>query len=163
MATNFLYAAGTDGFIATPFNLQTTELNTLGSGNTVISSVGGTSGVFTQTNTAAAIWGVVSFLAGGSFTPTGSPYLAGWFIVKADDSHFEKLVSNTAPPRVPDFIIPLYASAYAANDISAAQGPQGTLVQLPTCAFEVLIQNNSGVSLPSSSNKVILGPVAVQY
>jgi len=160
MATNFLYAAGTDGFIATPFNLLTTELNTLGSGNTVISSVNGTSGVFTQTNTASALWAILSFLAGGTFTPTGAPNLSGWFVLKADDSHYEKLVSNTAPPRAPDFVIPLFTSAYAANDISACQGG---LVRLPAAPFEVLIQNNSGVSLPSSGNKIICGPVAVQY
>ena len=160
MATNFLYAAGTDGFIATPFNLQTTELNSLANGNTVISSVNGTSGVFTQTNTASVVWAVISFLAGGAFTPTTGGYIGGWFILKADDSHFEKLVSNTAPPRSPDFTIPLFASAYAANDISACQGG---LVRVPACAFELLVQNSAGVSLPSSGNKIICGPVAVQY
>jgi hypothetical protein len=160
MATNFLYASGADGFIATPFNLQTTELNTLGSGNTVISSVGGSSGVFSQTQTLGAVWGIISFLAGGSFTPSGSPVLSGWFINKADDSHFEKLVSNTAPPRSPDFYIPLFASAYAANDLALCQDG---LVRLPPNLFEVLIQNNSGVSLPSSGNKIVCGPVAVQY
>ena len=160
MATNFLYAAGTDGFIATPFNLQTTELNSLASGNTIISSVGGSSGVFSQTQTLAAMWAIISFLAGGSFTPTGSPFLSGWFVSKADDGHFEKLISNTAPPRSPDFVIPLFASAYAANDLALCQGG---LVRLPPNLFEVLIQNNSGVALPSSGNKIICGPVAAQY
>lgn len=80
--------------------------------------------------------------------------------LKAPPSHFEKLVSNTAPPRSPDFYIPLFASAYAANDLALCQDG---LVRLPPNLFEVLIQNNSGVSLPSSGNKIVCGPVAVQY
>jgi hypothetical protein len=161
MATNFLLTAGTTGFIATPFNLQSSQLNSLGNGNTAISSVGGTSGVFNQTNIANAMMGEIWFQAGGAFTPTAGGSLWGWFIPSDDGgAHFEKLVANTAPPRSPDFIIPLFTSAYAAGD---RQWCQGRYVMLEWASFEVLIQNNAGVTLPASGNLVYLGPVATQY
>lgn len=160
MATNFLEAAGTNGFIATPFNLMTTELNALGNGANVVSSVGGTSGVFTQTNFANAIWGEVQFLAGGAFTPTAGGYLAGWFLLSPDGgSTFEKVVAATDMPRPPDFVIPLFASAYALNDISMASG----LVRLPFWSTKLYIGNRSGAALSASGHVIKCGPVAIQY
>lgn len=164
-ATDFLYDTGTNGFTKTPFNLMTTELGNgtgLASGNTVVSSVNGGSsnGIFTQTDTGGAIWCEIAFVSGGAFTPTNAnAALNGWFIRKADNTNFEKLVSNTAPPRAPDFIIPLYTSAYAANDLSPAQGGR---VLLPAESFKVLIQQNSGAAnLASSGNVLTCGPFAV--
>lgn len=160
MTTNFLEAAGTNGFIATPFNLMTTELNTLGNGANAVSSVGGTSGVFTQTNFADGIWGEIHFKAGGAFTPTAGGYLAGWFLYSPDGgTTFEKVVAATDLPRPPDFIIPLFASAYALSDIQQASG----IVRLPWWSTKVYIGNRSGVSLPASGNVIQAGPVAVQY
>jgi hypothetical protein len=48
MATNFLEATGTNGFIATPFNLMSTELNSLANNNSATSSAGGqgSNGIF---------------------------------------------------------------------------------------------------------------------
>lgn len=160
MATNFLEAVGTSGFIATPFNLQTTELNALGSGANVVSSVGGTAGVFTQTNFASAIWGAVHFKAGGAFTPTAGGYLAGWFLYSPDGgSTFEKVVAATDVPRPPDFIIPLFASAYASGDIAQSSG----IVRLPWWSTKVYVGNRSGVALSASGHVIQCGPVAVQY
>lgn len=157
--TDFLYDAGTSGFLATPFNLQSSELNSLANNNTVISSVGGTSGVFSQTNTVNAMLGAVYFSAGGAFTPVTGGYLAGWFIRSPDGgSTFERIVTNTAPPRSPDFILPLFASAYASADLAWSQDPE---LRLPFEFFKVLIQNLSGVTLPASGNLVKLGPVGV--
>ena len=68
MPTNFLQETG---FLTAPFNLMTTELNALGSGANGISSVGGTAGVFTQTNFGSGIYGAVHFKAGGAFTGGG--------------------------------------------------------------------------------------------
>lgn len=160
MATNFLDAAGTNGFIATPFNLMTTELNTLGNVSSAVSSVGGTSGVFTQTNFANAVWGSVHFKSGGAFTPTAGGFIAGWFLFSPDGgSTFEKTVSNTDMPRTPDFLIPLFASAYASSDLAEAAG----LIKLPWWSTKVFIMNHAGVALPSSGNVIQVGPVAVQY
>jgi hypothetical protein len=162
MATNFLHNTGTSGFLVTPFNLMTTELNTLTNGSIVVSSVGGTSGVFSQTNTSQAQYGYVWITLGGNFafTPAAGANLAGWFINSTDGgTTFEK--SSVAPPRAPDFLIPLTAASYAASDVVYAAG----LVPLPYGSFKVLIQNNAGASasLASSGNILKVGPTADQY
>jgi hypothetical protein len=160
VATNFLLAAGTNGFLATPFNLQSTELNALANGSSAVSSVGGTSGAFTQTNTANAIWGEIAFTAGGAVTPTAGGYIAGWFLYSPDGgTTYETTASNTDLPRSPDFIIPLLASAYAANNIAQASG----IVRLPWWSFKVFTVNHSGATLPATGNLIKLGPVAIQY
>lgn len=161
MPTNFLLASGTNGFIVTPFDLQSTELNTLANGNTATSSVGGTSGVYTQTSTGQAPQGEVWFSAGGAFTPTAGGYLAGWFLRSSDGgTTFERVVANNDLPRAPDFVIPLFASAYASGDLAFAAG---VTVLLPWESFKVLLRNNSGVALPASGNHLKLGPVALQF
>jgi|SRR5882724_6773548 len=162
MATNFLEAAGTSGFIATPFNLMTTELNALASTANVVSSVGGTSGVFTQTNFANAIWGEVQFLAGGAFTPAAGGYIAGWFLLSPDGgSTFERAnyASAVDLPRPPDFIIPFANVATAANDVFMASG----LVRLPWWSTKLYIGNRTGVALSASGHVIKCGPVAIQY
>ena len=57
MATNFLWAPGTsnNGLLTSAFNLMTTEMNSLASNGTATSSVGGSSGLFTNSNTAQGI------------------------------------------------------------------------------------------------------------
>ena len=155
MATNFLLAAGTNGFLATPFNLQSTELNALTNGSSATSS-----SAFTQTNTANAIWGEIAFTAGGAVTPTAGGYIAGWFLYSPDGgTTYETTASNTDLPRSPDFIIPLLASAYAANNIAQASG----IVRLPWWSFKVFTVNHSGATLPATGNLIKLGPVAIQY
>lgn len=121
MPTNFLeYSGGTGGFLTSPFNLMTTELNTLTNGSSATSSVGGTSGVFTQSSQGSGIWGFAHFKSGGAVTPTAGGYIAGWFLYSPDaGSTFEFTVSNTDLPRNPDFIIPLYASAKLVNTLCA--------------------------------------------
>lgn len=157
--TDFLQDVGTNGFIATPFNLSSTELNALANGNTVASSVGGTSGVFSQTNTVSALLGAAWFIAGGAFTPSAGGFISVWFLRSTDGgTTFEKIVANTALPRAPDIIIPLFNSAYAVNDVAWSQDPE---VRLPFESFKVLVQNNSGVTLPATLNKILLGPVGV--
>jgi hypothetical protein len=160
MATDFLLDAGVSGFKATPFNLMSSELNSVTNTSGATSSVGGTSGVFTQTNFVNCIWGEIAFTAGGAFTPTLGGYLAGWFLLSPDGgTSFEKVVSGGDLPRAPDFIIPLYASAYATNDISQASG----IVKLPWWSTKILVVNHSGVTLAASGNLIKCGPVAIQY
>lgn len=159
--TDFLFDAGTNGFIVSPFDLQTTELNSLTNNNSAISSVGGTSGVFNQTSTGNAILGQMWFLSGGTFTPSLSAYISGWFINSSDGgTTFEKTVSNTIMPRAPDFVIPLLNSAYASGEISWTNG---ITVALPQGSFKVFVINGTGGTLPSSGNKIKLGPIAVKY
>jgi hypothetical protein len=57
-ATPFLWQPGTsnNGLYAPSLTLMTTELNSLASGSVAVSSVGGTSGVFSNANTGQVIW-----------------------------------------------------------------------------------------------------------
>lgn len=168
MATNFLLASGTSGFIATPLAHLTTELNALVNGAAATSSVGGTSGVFNQTNDANGIWGSEYFTSGGAFTPTAGGYLAGWFLLSPDGgSTFETVIatpSTTVPAlgRAPDFIIPVYqgGAAYASGNISWCQG---RTIRLPWESHKIVLQNMSGVTLPATGNTLKVGPVAIQY
>lgn len=160
MATDFLLDPGTSGFKATPFNLMSTELNALSNGSSATSSVGGSSGVFTQTNFSNCIWGEVALTAGGAFTPTAGGYLAGWFLLSPDGgSSFEKVVSNTDLPRAPDFVIPLFASAYANTEISMASG----IIRLPWWSTKLFVVNHCGAALSASGHLIKCGPVAIQY
>lgn len=156
--TDFLLDAGTNGFIVSPFSLETTELNGLASAAVAVSSVGGSSGVFSQASFGNAIWGSVWFKSGGSFTPSAGGNLAGWWLKSPDGgTTFEK--STAAPPRTPDFIIPLNASAYSSGDLVFSS----SLVRLPAPSCKVMIQNNAGVALPSTGNVVTAGPIAMRY
>jgi hypothetical protein len=160
MATNFLYAPGTHGFIvAPPVTVMTTELNTLGSGNSAVSSVGGTSGVFTQTTFGNCVWAEIELVAGGAFTPSAGGYISGWWLLSEAGSTFEKTVSNTDMPRSPDFTIPLFNSAYATSDIAKASG----FVRLPAYDAKLFVVNHAGVALASSGNIIKVGPFAIQY
>jgi hypothetical protein len=164
-ASNFQDQAGTNGFLVSPVTLQSTELNALTSGSAIISSVGGSSGVYSQSNTSNAIFGSVFFSSGGAFTPTAGGFLAGWFLLSSDGGTTFETVTATpsttvmALPRPPDFVIPFSAAAYASGNLAWASG---RIVQLPFESFKVEIHNLSGVSLPATGNLVKVGPVGTQ-
>ena len=170
MATNFLNAAGTNGFIQASFNLLTTELNALGSGSAATSSVGGSSGVFTQSNYSNAIWTGIQFNSGGSFTPVAGQVLLGWFLLSMDGgSTFEALISTpstTVPAlgRPADFVIPLYegGAAWASGN---KRNLTGRYVKAPWESHKIVLQNfgASAAALPASGNTLTAVGMAVQY
>lgn len=167
MATDFLLDAGTNGFKATPFNLLTTELNSLAAGASATSSVGGSSGVFSQTNWANCSFGSIYFTCGGAFTPAVGDSLSGWFLLSTDGgTTFETVVvtpSTTVPAlaRAPDFTIALDNAAFASGNIRWCQG---RFVQTPWESCKVILQNNcASAALPATGNLIKLGPVAIQY
>ncbi len=157
MATNFLEAAGTSGFIATPFALMgTTDL----SGLTNTSTITSTASALSQTTFANAIWCQIFFQAAGAFTPTAGGMILGWWLNSDNGgTNFEKVVTNTALPRTPDFVIPLFASAYASGDRSWSQG----YVKAPWPSCKAYIQNMAGVTLSANNHLIQACPVAVQY
>lgn len=168
MAINLLNAAGTNGFISAPINLMSTELNALGSGAAATSSVGGSSGVFTQADFGSAPWLSIYFNAGGVSTPVLGQCLYGWFLKSPDGgSTFEAAISTPsttvlALPRSPDFIIPLDNAALASGNIKWAQG---TAIKSPWEACKILIQNLGGSSptaLSASGHTILAGGVALQ-
>lgn len=163
--TDFLLDPGTSGFIITPFNLQTTELNSLASGSAATSSAGGggANGKYSQTDFANAIETEVWFISGGSITPTAGACISGWWLKSTDGgTTFESLLSTpstTVPalPRGPDFIIPLAAAAGTPTSFGS------TPFRAPYTSCKVEVQNFTGVALASSGNKILAGPVAWHY
>ena len=151
------YAAGTGGFITTPFDLLTTELNSLASGNTALSSVGGTSGVFDQSNTGAYVWGVLSFVGGGTWTPGAGGYMHVWFLTKADGSNYSKYLANANQARKPDGVIGFLNTSHASGDVVESEG----YVQIPAVPFMVLARSVAGATAPASGNKIRLGAVTL--
>lgn len=161
MTTPFLWGLGTSnsGLLTSLLTLQSTELNSLANAAVVLSSVGGSSGKFTNNDTGGAIWGELFLTLGaiGSTLSAGAN-IAGWFISSPDSgSTYEK--SSAAPPRPPDFIIPLPATTISAADQFKAAGK----VMLPSVQFKVLLQNNTGQALAASANTLKAAPISVQF
>ena len=170
-ATNdFTYETGTNGFRGTPTTLLSTELNTLTNGSAVTSSVGGASGVFSQSTLSSGIWGTCIFKAGGAMSgaPTAGAFLQGWFAKSNDGgTTFESLISTPsatvqALARPPDFIINVYEGGanFATNNTAWTNGDP---ITLPATSYKVVLQNMSGVSLASSGNTLQCGSYAVLY
>ena len=163
MTANFLWYPGTsnNGLLVSALTLMTTELNSLASGNSASSSVGGSSGVFTNSNTAQGMVGEIYLTLGaiGSACAAGAN-AAGWFLVSPDGgSTFENVVSNTALPRPPDFLVALPATTITAGWVYKGISP----VMIPSLEFKVYLQNNSGQTWASTANTIKLAPYAMQY
>lgn len=161
MTANFLWNSGTsnNGLLVTALALETSELNTLTNGSTALSSVGGSSGAFNQSNTAQAMWADLFLTLGaiGSALAAGAN-IAGWFVLSYDGgTTFE--ATATALSRPPDFLIPLPASTISAASVAKASGK----VLMPALPFKVLTQNNTGQSLASSANTLRGAFEAIQY
>lgn len=159
-ATPFLWQPGAanNGLSAPALTLLSTELNAVASGAVALSSVGGSAGVFSNANTGQVIWSPLVLTLGstaGAFQTGGN--LSCWFLQSLDGASYES--GAAAPPRAPDVVFPLPASALAATTTFLSQG----LVRLPALRFKVLCQNNSGQTLNVSGNTVVLAPTAVQY
>lgn len=152
---NALYAPGTSnsGLLTSAISLQTTELNALANASVIVSSVGGTSGLFTNSNTGQAKVGEIFFTLGTVTTMSAGANLAGWFLQSPDSgTTLESL--TVVPPRPPDFIVPLDATT--GNKVYKAAGQ----VRLPALQFKVLVQNNSGQAFTSTGNTLKLAPIA---
>lgn len=166
MATNFLYATGTNGFLTAPISLMTTELNALASGGAATSSVNGTSGKFSQSSLGSGIWGSAYFTAGGASTPAVGGHIACWFLLSTDGgTTFEAAISTpsttvAALARAPDFVIPFDNVALSAGNIKWCQGRR---ILLPAEGWKLLVQNNTGNALSATGHVISCGSVATQY
>ncbi len=160
VAANFLWNPGTSnsGLAAAAFSMQTTELNSLTTTSYVVSSVGGASGVFSNTSSAQSIWVQIFATLGaiGTALQAGAN-LAGWFLPSYDGgTNFEQ--ASAVPARSPDFIVPLPFTTIASGAIYTSSG----LVLLPSLKYKVGIQNNSGQTLAATANVVRAAPVNMQ-
>lgn len=112
------------------------------------------------------IQGDIWFQSGGAFTPSVNGFLAGWFLPSFDGgTTFETAISTpsatvSALPRAPDFTIALDNAAHAAGNVRYAQGR--FIAPLPTVPFKTIVQNFSGVTMPSTW-MIAAAPWAIQY
>lgn len=168
MATTFLHALGSAGFttnsgyIVAPFNMiGSTELSGLANTSTALSSTGGTSGVFNQVIFGQAPLGVIYLtVVTTSWVGTTGGNLAGWWLHGANSSStLESQSATVAPPRPPDWIIPVTVTAAVGSTFFASGSP----VSLPYDTCKVLVQNNSGATLGAGNHTIQVGPVADQY
>lgn len=142
------------------------EASALTNGSAVTSSYWNNTGIFTQTHIDSGIQADVWFQSGGAFTPSVTGFLAGWLLPSFDGGTTFETINATpsngvmAIPRTPDFIIPLDNAAHAAGNIRYCHSR--FIAPLPTVPFKVELQNNSGVTMPSTW-AVILAPWAIQY
>jgi len=170
MATNFLRYPGTssnNGLLTSLLTLMTTELESIANLGTAISSVGGTSGLFTNSNTGQAIWGELYFGVGNpAFTAVAGGNLSGWWLTSPDGgTTFEYETtggSGVTPGRPPDWTI-LGPGAVAVPTGSVLKSG---IIIVPALPFKVYVQNNMGNTLGSGGTTapyLKLAPCADQY
>lgn len=136
----------------TAVSLLTTELNSLATATNVISSVGGSSGVFDNvqatSNLNAYIRGKVELvLAAYTGTPSAGAAILLWFLKSVDGTNYEDGGASVTPARNPDLVIPVAATA---------SGPQRITPEcwIPVGKFKVLARNTLGLTLAASGNTV---------
>ena len=155
--TPFIWGQGTsnNGLLTSAITLMTTELNTLGSGSVAVSS-----SAYNNSNTLQATLGDIYLTLSASVTTTAGAVVSGWFLTSPDGgTTYEQ--STLAPPRAPDFTIPLLVGALSSPFVYKSVGVHKVIV--PATYFKVLLQNNTGVAWPASSNTLKLAVVSLDY
>jgi len=162
MATNFLWYTGSSaggGLVtSSALTLMTTEYVGIASSAMALGAT-----TFTSTYTGQAILGDIFYTYGssqGSAQATGSN-IAGWFLTSPDGTVFESS-ALAPPPRSPDFVVALTSGL-----VNTAITYKAAAVTIPALKFRVLIQNNTGVTSPTTNANgaptIQLAPYAVQY
>jgi hypothetical protein len=135
--------------------LLSTELNSLSNNALVLSSVGGSAGVYANVS-GSGMGGYPYGRFVGTFSfgtnPTANSGIDIWLLVEADGSNFESGSASITPVRPPDLTFPLI--------VQTASQIVDIIAPLPiTGAFKVLARNNAtGQSLNSSGNTVVVFP-----
>ena len=134
--------------VGTITSLMTTELNSLANNALVLSSVGGTSGVFSLTN---YTFGQVELVVTFGTAPTANTTISVWFLCDLDGTNYEDGSSSITPVRNPDVVFPVRA-------VTTAQRIQ-KWAKLPMTSFKVLALNNgTGQGLAASANTIKILP-----
>jgi hypothetical protein len=165
--TNNNWNPGTsnNGFLALPVTLLSTEIVSLAANGVTQSSVGGSSGVFSNSNTLQAVWATCLFQEGnpGIVAPGAGANIAIWFAVTFDGATFEALAATSGSvARPPDAIFPLPAAATASPQLFNAAGG---LVRLPPGKFKVYVANNTANTMGSGAVNgayISCAPIAIE-
>jgi hypothetical protein len=150
-----------ENLTAAPTTVLSTELNSLANNTLVVSSVGGSSGIFDNTigNSGVSngyLLGDVQMVCSFGTTPTANTALLIWFLQTIDGTNYESGSASITPARAPDVVLPFIGQT--ASQIVTLHN-----VPLPAGKFYVLAQNSgSGQSLASSGNTVKIRPYTPQ-
>jgi hypothetical protein len=149
--------------VGTSVTLLSTELNSLASSSGltagVISSVGGTSGLFNNTAAGGSLDGYAFGryelnLAAPAGALTGNTSANVWFLGTVDGTNYEDGSASIIPARRPDLIIPVRA-------VSTAQRPHIIAPLFPANCF-VLLAHNTGQTWAASGNTLKVSPITWQ-
>lgn len=121
--------------------LMSSDLNTLASGASVVSSVAGASGVITLTS-AGYIEGELELVCTSTSNMTANTTVLVWFLRAPDGTNYEDGSSSVTPTRNPDVTF----SMRAANSQRITKR-----CKLPPGPFKVLLQQNSGQAFLSAN------------
>jgi hypothetical protein len=156
-AANFLWNPGTtnNGLTATAFTLLNTELNAIAT----LTGFAVSSGSFSNSNSAQAVWAELFLTLGTMSTLVAGANFCGWFAQSYDGGTTFEQTASLPPPRPPDFIVPLPVASITAGTVWKASG----LVLLPALKYKVVCQNNSGqTTAGSAANFLRAAPVNMQ-
>jgi hypothetical protein len=137
----------------TAVTLMTTELNSLANGTGVVSSVNGSSGVFTSTsgggttNLGGYLFGKFELVLAAPAAAFSAGAVNVWFLQTVDGTNYEDGSASLTPKRPPDLTFYPQATASAQRIVVTAP--------LPVGAWKVLVLPlglGSGAVLASSGN-----------
>ncbi len=150
----------------TAVSLFSTDLNSLAANTPVVSSVGGSSGVFNNqaggtSNLVGYAYGRINFTIAALASACTTSTIGMWFLQSSDaGSTYEDGSSSTVPSRPPDvvFFPKATASAQVLAGVSNVGDPENhgsTKIRLPAGHFKCLLYWSGGnVALASSGSSV---------
>lgn len=154
MATNFLW-----GTRQSATTLLTTELNSLasGSGSSASSAIDFTSSGYWQ------LGDLELYIASSSLAFTSSSYVDVYFVTSADGTNYPKYTSGASWKLALGNYHAASIAIHPATLSSEAIYEVCREVRIPSAKFKVVLVNNTGVTLPASSNTLKLYPTPEQY
>jgi len=87
------------------------------------------------------------YLASVDLSSQPNPAIYVWLVARTDGTNFEDGGSSVEPARMPDAIIPL-------REVNGAQRVFARMLMATPDQFKILVQNETGTVLASSSNTV---------
>lgn len=141
--------------------LLSTELNSIANAATVISSVGGTSGLFNNTYAGGGLGGYTLgrfelYIAGSGTALTANTGVSIWLLTSVDGTNYEDGSASVVPGRSNNLQIG------SVRNVTTAQRIIQDQIILTAGNWYVLLQNNTGQTWNSSGNTLKLQPYTDQ-